>query len=82
MFVSLDRAHRGGGMSARAICYLIDSYLSDLTEGERYLLPFAETFGGDVGEGRGRKARRYSGPTRPRQHRHNAHLRPHRGQDD
>jgi len=30
LFVSLDRAHRGGGMSARAIRYLVDNYLEAL----------------------------------------------------
>jgi integrase/recombinase XerC len=30
LFVSLDRVHRGGGMSARAIRYLVDSYLERL----------------------------------------------------
>ena len=30
LFVSLDRAHRGRGMSDRAIRYLVDGYLADL----------------------------------------------------
>jgi site-specific recombinase XerD len=30
LFVALDRAHKGGGMSARAIRYLVDNYLADL----------------------------------------------------
>jgi len=30
VFVSLDNRHRGNGMSARAIRYLVDNYLSDL----------------------------------------------------
>ena len=30
LFVSLDRVHRGGGMSARAIRYMVDGYLERL----------------------------------------------------
>jgi site-specific recombinase XerD len=30
LFVSLDRAHKGGGMSTRAIRYVVDNYLADL----------------------------------------------------
>jgi len=30
LFVSLDRAHRGGGISSRAIRYLVDNYLADV----------------------------------------------------
>ena len=30
LFVSLDRVHRGGGMSARAIRYMVDGYLEAL----------------------------------------------------
>jgi integrase/recombinase XerD len=30
LFVALDRAHRGGGMSARAIRYMVDNYLEAL----------------------------------------------------
>jgi site-specific recombinase XerD len=30
LFVSLDRAHRGGGMSTRAIRYVVDEYLADV----------------------------------------------------
>ena len=30
LFVSLDRAHKGGGMSTRAIRYVVDEYLADV----------------------------------------------------
>jgi len=30
LFVSLDRAHKGGGMSTRAIRYVVDEYLGDV----------------------------------------------------
>jgi integrase/recombinase XerD len=30
LFVSLDRAHKGGGMSTRAIRYVVDGYLADV----------------------------------------------------
>jgi len=30
LFVSLDRAHKGGGMSTRAIRYVVDNYLADV----------------------------------------------------
>jgi site-specific recombinase XerD len=30
LYVSLDRAHRGGGMSARAIRHVVDNYLEQL----------------------------------------------------
>jgi integrase/recombinase XerD len=30
LFVSLDRAHRGGGMSTRAIRYVVDNHLADV----------------------------------------------------
>ena len=30
LFISLDRPHKGGGMSARAIRYMVDGYLADV----------------------------------------------------
>jgi site-specific recombinase XerD len=30
LFVALDRAHKGGGISARAVRYLVDNYLEAL----------------------------------------------------
>jgi site-specific recombinase XerD len=65
LLIALDRAHKGSGMSARAMRYAVDSYLADVGSKPKGISCHSLRHSAATCAGRRCKAGRYSGPTRP-----------------